>query len=361
MAALELPFGLKVLNPQSVDNKYLSGGTTPYTSVANVNAFIPQAIRHIGLTVNILGVEYWYRDGVLDGNLVVKTTSGGVIASGERIEKYIVQANSFVIGDVVGWTGDSAGGYSLAIALNTYNGEVHGLVSQASSTGFTVVYAGYVTGITTAGLTTNKTYFLSDINAGKLTDIAPYTNGSFIKPIYTTQDSSTAGLVLQYLPVAVSTGVTSGGIGSVTGATNLGGGDEVYIGTINSGTTMQFRTISGTGGIETYQIGNVIFISGDSTTVKSIATGTSLTYNATNNDDYIGCSGVTTVNLPSTPTLGKEIIVSDIKGDAFTNNITVLASPNVITGGSPVLINTNYGSITFLWNGIIWSIISWVN
>ena len=61
MAALELPFGLKVLNPLPVDDKYLSGGT-PYTSVGAVNGAIVEAIRHQGLTVNINGIEYWYKD-----------------------------------------------------------------------------------------------------------------------------------------------------------------------------------------------------------------------------------------------------------------------------------------------------------
>lgn len=75
MANLQLPFGIEVLNQKPADAKYFLSGETPYNSVAEVNSEIPSGIRHQGLTVNILGVEYWYRDGILDGDLVIK--SGG--------------------------------------------------------------------------------------------------------------------------------------------------------------------------------------------------------------------------------------------------------------------------------------------
>lgn len=70
--SLELPFGVKVLNPTSLDHYYSVGGT-PYASIAAVNAAIPAAVRYRGLTVNINGDEYWYKNGTLDGNLVMKT------------------------------------------------------------------------------------------------------------------------------------------------------------------------------------------------------------------------------------------------------------------------------------------------
>ena len=77
MANLELPFGIKVLNPTSVDAKYLNDGT-PYNSVAEVNSLITEGIRHTGLTVNILGVEYWYKEGVTDPDLIIKSSDGTV-------------------------------------------------------------------------------------------------------------------------------------------------------------------------------------------------------------------------------------------------------------------------------------------
>jgi hypothetical protein len=75
MANLQLPFGIEVLNQKPADAKYFLSGETPYNSVANVNANIPSGIRHIGLTVNILGDEYWYKNGILDGDLIDKNTT----------------------------------------------------------------------------------------------------------------------------------------------------------------------------------------------------------------------------------------------------------------------------------------------
>ena len=51
---------IRVNAGKPVDAKYLSTGNTAYTSVAAVNAAITIPERHVGLTVNIMGVEYWY-------------------------------------------------------------------------------------------------------------------------------------------------------------------------------------------------------------------------------------------------------------------------------------------------------------
>lgn len=66
--------------PKSVDDKYAiyqPGGTIPYDSVASVNARINLAYRHIGLTVLIddgsVVAEYWYKDGIDDSDLILKT------------------------------------------------------------------------------------------------------------------------------------------------------------------------------------------------------------------------------------------------------------------------------------------------
>jgi len=54
------------------DARYYSTITNkPWSSCADVNSEIT-GTRYTGLTVNILGVEYWYKDGILDGNLIEK-------------------------------------------------------------------------------------------------------------------------------------------------------------------------------------------------------------------------------------------------------------------------------------------------
>lgn len=68
----------------------------------------------------------------------------------------------------------------------------------------------------------------------------------------------------------------------------------------------------------------------------------------------------TPVILPTdfTSFCGQRIIsIKDMKGDAATNNITIMASSGLIDGQSSVLINNNYQSYTFIRNQYGWSAI----
>lgn len=73
-ASIEIQNGVKTLSGAPVDAKYYNNAGTPYTNVAEVNSQIPSALRGRGLTVNVAGVEYWYKDGITDLDLVVKTS-----------------------------------------------------------------------------------------------------------------------------------------------------------------------------------------------------------------------------------------------------------------------------------------------
>jgi hypothetical protein len=75
--AINISDNIKVQAGKPVDAKYLSSTNAPYASVAAVNTAIAISDRHVGLTVNIMGVEYWYNGGVADGNLVIKTAGSG--------------------------------------------------------------------------------------------------------------------------------------------------------------------------------------------------------------------------------------------------------------------------------------------
>lgn len=75
--------------PKSLDNrtgKVVSGVWQPYASVNEANSLINGAYRYKGLTVlvNVGGIstEYWYRDGVADNDLIVKSAGGGTDTTG---------------------------------------------------------------------------------------------------------------------------------------------------------------------------------------------------------------------------------------------------------------------------------------
>jgi len=298
--AIILNDNLQINAGKPVDSKYLNATNTPYSAITEVNSAISVSYRYSGLTVNILGEEYWYKDGITDGDLIPKSLGGGGTASGDRIEKHIVQANSFNLGEVIGWSG---GTYVSAIADGTFDGEIFGIVSQTGSTGFTVVFAGYVTGLTSVGLTANTTYFLSDAVSGALSVNKPITEGHIIKPILTTTTSSEA-LVFQYIGVVVQP-------------------------------QPQFNK-------------------------RSVELSSGITYTLNSNADFVGVTGSTTgVTLYGTPTGGALVTIGDVRGDAFTNNIIIDGNGNLIDGAPSAIINTNYGAISMIYVGFgLWKIIS---
>lgn len=86
--------GPKLLDERS--GKELAGITVPFDSVAEANSSILEAYRCEGLTVlisdGVSNVEYWWKDGIADGDLVEKGTSNTVdiivVSSISSLENY---------------------------------------------------------------------------------------------------------------------------------------------------------------------------------------------------------------------------------------------------------------------------------
>ena len=86
----------------------------------------------------------------------------------------------------------------------------------------------------------------------------------------------------------------------------------------------------------------------------------SIPYTTTATDDFIGVCAPTTICLYATPAIGQKVIVADIGSCALTTPITI-CSPLLINGSPSVIINTDYGSLTFVYNGSFWSAVGFVN
>jgi hypothetical protein len=90
--------------------------------------------------------------------------------------------------------------------------------------------------------------------------------------------------------------------------------------------------------------------------VTDVATAT---YTALSTD-YFLCvltNGLVTVTLP-TGTLGKVYMVKDCFGNAANFPITIQGTGGqLVDGAASATINTNYGSLQFVFNGVDWSIV----
>ena len=73
--SFEIPFGVKSLSDEPVERKYFNNANTPYTNTAQVISQITAGLRYRGLVVNVNGVEYHFKDGIGDGDLIIKASS----------------------------------------------------------------------------------------------------------------------------------------------------------------------------------------------------------------------------------------------------------------------------------------------
>ena len=216
---------------------------------------------------------------------------------GERIFKTICQSHSFIVNDVIGWSG---GTYNKAIANGCYDGEVLGIVTKCNSaSSFELTQAGYYSGFT-ACFIPNTTYFLSASIAGCLTSVEPSTPNYISKSVLIAT-SINSGWVLPYAAYVISSGITEGG-----------------------------------------------------PLIKSMCLPLS-PYPMTSTDFFVGVAGGSVVVLPSTPKNGMVVVIADISGTALASPITVFGT--IIGPQSSATINTDNGSLTFIWNGTTWSVI----
>lgn len=85
---------------------------------------------------------------------------------------------------------------------------------------------------------------------------------------------------------------------------------------------------------------------------------TTTPFTATTGTDYmlaVDIASTASIIFPVSPT-GTSFIVKDIDGDAAINPITITAS-TTIDGLGSATINSNYGSLTFIFNGTEWNIV----
>ena len=75
--AIKVSDSIRVGQQKPLEDKYFNE-LVPYTSINQVNTLVLKSERYIGLTVNINGEEYWYKDGIEDENLVLKSIQNSI-------------------------------------------------------------------------------------------------------------------------------------------------------------------------------------------------------------------------------------------------------------------------------------------
>jgi len=385
--AINLNDNIRINAGKPVDAKYLSSGNTAYASVAAVNAAISISERHIGLTVLIntgsSNTEYWYYAGVADINLIEKK-----YASEQVVGDFITGATN--LGFFSGFTGvqtlDLSGfpsGYNgyyysqynnyyidssniVRIGTPVYNGALRrgyhnpllnkswvfyqttsawtlmdgNVVENVGNNVFPVSYAGTGYGnIQWTGFTTNGS---NSINSyGSLTTGSTLTIGNSIYKDKFNQELHLRTIINDSPDVMkIETDdnyIRFSGATALLNAENVGTGNQVFA--QKTGTTLQFRTLVGSGDTQISTVGNNIVFYTSISGQTSITGGTNIGFSGgtgvfAGNDNKtmqfrnIVGSGTTKVEL-SGDTIIIESSGGGVNGSVFITNMTPQSSGNV--------------------------------
>lgn len=93
--------------------------------------------------------------------------------------------------------------------------------------------------------------------------------------------------------------------------------------------------------------------------LQTVVVTTGATYSVLSTDYVVvinkGTGSATGVTLPSSPAIGRTLVIKDGKGDANTNNITLTPAAGNIDGTTTKVINTAFGVLRICYNGTQWN------
>ena len=296
-------FGIAAPNP--IDDRYLStrllsGVQLPYSADTEVYSTIVESRRYVGLTVNINNDEWWFKDDI--NTLVEKIFGGTGDVSDAENGLYLIDSGTTVV----------LGGALLSgttISLNSNNFSITGTTASfvMNPAGYSInlsICDGTSCGVIGVGLNPS----LSSCDGTIGTKICLNENG-----LYYSDDYSTRWDNERYIP----------DIAYVTGYTKC----SSNVDTICLITTSGYVTLP-TDEIITLNISGPPYL----------------------------------IWLLDAPKYGQRVTIVDVSGNALSCPITVCSHTYLINGGSSSMINTNYGSITYVFNCCdFWSATAFVN
>lgn len=122
---------------------------------------------------------------------------------------------------------------------------------------------------------------------------------------------------------------------------------------------------SGTNVIQIITAGAIAQMKTDTVTIRALTSVQTTTYDINNTDDIVqfnSTSGSFNIFFPTIPNTGESHTILDVGGKAATNPVTISGNgKNVVTSSgllaSSDTLSTNYGSITYMYNGTFWSVL----
>jgi hypothetical protein len=187
----------------------------------------------------------------------------------------------------------------------------------------------------------------------------PMVNDEVILNVSTLLNDDITIMTFQRIIVAPSSG-------EANTASNLGVGIGIF--STKTGIDLRFKSITGGSGVlVTDSGGGTITITADALQTFESRVGINASvYNLGTTDSYIGVrdtSSVVTIDVSTVPGgtsgSGRRVVVQDESGGAGTNNIQVAHAGVTFSGvPSPLLIDVDFGSVTIVYDGNDWHVVS---
>lgn len=337
--AIQYNENIKIAAPAPLDKRYLStrtsgGAQVPYSACTEVNTTIISSERYTGLTVNIGGVEYWYKDGVLDSCLIEKKYDsvipvGDFVTGATNIGYFSGKSGQQILYiDAAGATND--GNYHSQ--YNYYYVDSNAVISIPAddSSDVTVLRRGYVRTCAPASI---KSWIFS------CASICSYNVG------WQLVDGDIRQCVGGYLPPIAYAGpqfqetqwLYNGGIGG-TGFYNSGGTLTVQVyGSLTTGSTL---TIGGRP-YDYFDHNNLHF--------RTIMTETPSVISVRDNDAFIYISGKTSLLNASNVGTGANVFSGQTETDLYFRRLRGSGNTQVTAVGDSVVIFTSLsGGTTYI-------------
>ena len=155
--------------------------------------------------------------------------------------------------------------------------------------------------------------------------------------------------------------ITAPQAGEANTATNLGTGQGVF--STKSGVDLRFKTLLEGGNITITDLGNELAITAASGATFEDRNGTNLAAISLGSESYIGVRDTSSVVIVDLSTVtdvtdsGRRVVIQDESGAASGNNINIVHAGRTFSGAaSPLLISTDFGSKTLVFDGQDWHI-----
>lgn len=338
--AIILNDNIKVNAGKPSEAKYLNPNTNaPYSGVTQVNTLIPISERHRGLTVLVNDKEYWYRDGVSNTDLILKTSTGTTTLASNGLTKL---GNTIVLGGTL--TGDTTiGGAGNSLYFGDFNvSEFNEFIVAVSGTSGLIGLYGKDDAI--IEISTNHT-----------------TQNSIVISAGLSGDNSTINIDYQKLRLSSNDSVPSNVFIELSGASKIVIGENNF----SDFAGIQYLT-DYSANYTARSIPDVGFVTGYTSPQniynQKIIVSANTTLTNTNFVVFVdsSTSGLT-ITLPASPVDGQVYKIKDV-GSANINNIIIDGNGNTIDGFPTAIINTQRGGIEIVYDQTIdeWALLNYI-